>query len=116
MIPARLLTTAASVLKAGAGTDRYGDTTDDWASATSHPITLWLDPPTRQGGTESYQPERNTTVTEVTAYTNDLDIDAYDRVVVGSDTYEVLGPPAAFTRPGVAGVHHLELQLRLVQE
>lgn len=104
-----------TIVHAGATTDRYGDATKNWATATRTPSAAWV---SRTGQLEDHTGGREAEVSTWRAY---LPVDAE---VAGGDrlewnptgtliTFEVDGPPLPAFTP--RGIHHIEAQLRVVE-
>jgi hypothetical protein len=77
--------------------------------AASKDMAAWLQQDTRK---EPISEGRDPLEQIWTMATNDDDIQGYDRIVFGSLTFEVEGPPAPVYTP--AGYHHTEATLRAV--
>ena len=107
---ANLLVRDVTILRAGTGTDRYGNAVLNWATATSSTMTGWLARDS-EAKIEGDRDELQTTWTlRLPALT---DITGYDRVVIDGTTYEVFGAPNHPWTP--RGEHHVRVPLRLVQ-
>ena len=109
MIPDRLLVHSATWLVAGTGTDPYGNTTPDWDRATSASLRCRVDP---RPGSETDDEQRDALVATALLLCNETRVAGRDRLVVGSVTWEVDGPPRVV--PDGVGAHHLEADLRQV--
>ncbi len=101
--------------RAGATTDRYGNTVKNWAAASSDELFGWV----TQTGSSEIGDQREGQVSTWRAFMPaGTDIAGADRVVwVGEDadtTFEVVGPPARPWAPR-SGEHHVEVDLRVVE-
>lgn len=109
MIPARLLALDVVVIRAAQVADRYGQTTEDWATATR---TTWpragaYEPTT---GREVEDAGRDTETSTARLWLSpDVDVTGRDRLEVGGTVWRVDGPP--LLRYSRTGPHHLELRL-----
>lgn len=91
--------------------DIYGDDIDDWANAQEAETTGWLH---EINGTEALG-NRDTVIGAARLFLPaDTTITALDRVVVAGRTYEVDGAPR--TSRTREGAHHLEVELRCVEQ
>lgn len=85
---------AVVVQSPGTSTNAYGDTVDDWGSATQRTVTTTA-PPEPRPSTEPVQDARNAVVNGWTLYLPPGDpITNRDRVVVRGQTYPIQGTPA----------------------
>lgn len=110
MIPTRLLNRSVTWTQPGSTTDGYGDTVTSWSSGTtSATIKARIE---QSASAETDDATRDATATTWRLFTNETGISAEDRIVDGSDTYEVSGTPAVVDGPG--GTHHVEAVLRRV--
>lgn len=106
-----LLVHDITVVRAGAATDRYGAAEKNWDAATETDIKGWV---TQISGIEDRTDGREAQVGTWVLYALDTaDILGGDRVVWGSYTFEVDGPPNRAWTP--RGEHHVEARLRLVE-
>jgi head-tail adaptor len=97
------------ILTAGSGTDRYGATVKDWATATSETVKGWV---SQRSATEDHG-NREAEVSDWVLYLHPgTDITAKNRVTWSGITFEVDGPPNPAWSP--RGEHHLEVPLRVV--
>jgi hypothetical protein len=110
MMPAHLMIQSVVVHKPTATFDSRGDAADAWENPQKIRITAWVD---QQSTTEVDDETRNARTSTALLVTNYLDLDANDRVVYGGDTWTVQGRPRRV--PTIAGIHHLEATLRLVE-
>lgn len=110
MMPAHLMIQSVVVQKPTATTDSRGDAADAWQNPQEVPITAWVD---QQSTTEVDDETRNARTSTALLVTNYLNLEAEDRVVYNGDTWTVQGRPRQV--PTLAGVHHLEATLRLVE-
>lgn len=110
MIPERLLPTTATLRRAAATVDPYGNAGPDWANATTSTITCRIEQVQRS---ETDDETREALVGTFRLFTNALTVAGRDRVVAGGVTYEVAGPPAVVADGATS--HHLEATLRVVE-
>lgn len=105
-------TLPVTVLRATAGTPKYGNTTLDWTSPTSTATYGWL---AQRGSTEPVATGRSSIVItdQVLFLPSDTDVTERDRIEVDGRTYAVTGIPVRARTP--QGVHHLEVALRAVE-
>lgn len=106
-IPASMLIHTATWIVPTTSTDSYGNTVRTYGSGTS--ITGRFE---QNKATEPRIEGRDATERGWTLFTNQDGISAFDRIVFGSLTFEVDGPPAP-TYDGT-GFHHSEVALRLL--
>jgi len=106
-----LLVHEIAILRPALGTSRYGDATKDWVTATETETVGWI---SRRSESEDRTNGREAQVSEWVLYLDeDADIQGGDRVVWGTTTFEVDGPPNPARTP--RGEHHVEANLRLVE-
>ena len=99
------------ILRPALGTSRYGDARKDWVTSTEIETSGWV---ARRSESEDRSEGREAQVSEWVLYLDaDADIQAGDRVVWESTTFEVDGPPNHAHTP--RGEHHVEADLRLVE-
>lgn len=111
MIPPGLLPHTVSRVRPSTSTDTYGNTTYSYTvpPATSTDITAWLQQDDR---TEPLADGRAPLEQRWLMLTNESDVLGRDRIIFGSITFEVEGPPEPAYTP--AGFHHVEATLRVV--
>lgn len=98
--------TTATRQRAGTTTDRYGATVADWTSPTETSYACRLVPAV---GVEIVDDGRDALITQPTArLPYDADVLGGDRLVINGDTYEVDGPPAAYSA-------HLDCRIKRVE-
>lgn len=108
---ASLLVHDVTLLRAGTTTDRYGADAKDWDTATETDTQGWV---TQTSGVEDRTDGREAQVGSWTLYlAAGEDLLGGDRVVWGTYTFEVDGPPLQAWTP--RGEHHVEARLRLVE-
>jgi head-tail adaptor len=107
-LPASLLIHTVSWIVPTTSTDAYGNTVKTWGSGTS--ISGRVE---QNKADEPREDGRDAAEREWTLFTNQDGISAKDRIVFGSLTFEVEGPPAPTY--GATGFHHAEVHLRLVE-
>lgn len=105
-IPAGMLPHTVTRIRPSTSTDAHNTTVRTYG-ATGTSMAGWLQQDQR---TETRQDGRTPLEQLWLLITNDSDINATDRIVFGSDTYEVEGVPAPKYTP--AGYHHTETTLR----
>jgi hypothetical protein len=110
MMPDHLLPYTAVLEQPTTMTDSRGDETLTWDSPTRTTIRAWVD---QQSTTETDDETRNVRSSNALLVTNHLNVNADDRLVVDGETWTVQGRPRKV--PTLAGIHHLEATLRLVQ-
>lgn len=104
------MVTPVTIRRAGAATDRYGDTPPDWTAASDVATTGWL---TQLDDGEDFTNRDAYTSTWRLFLRPGETIAAGDRVIADGATFEVDGPPQrARTREAV---HHIEATLRAVE-
>jgi hypothetical protein len=106
-IPAGLLPQTVTKIRPTTSTDTYGNTVYTYGSGTS--ITAWLQQDDRK---EPLSDGRAALEQIWLLITNEPDVLGHDRIVFGTTTFEVDGPPEPVYTP--AGFHHLEATLRVV--
>lgn len=102
------------IVRAGQSTDAYGNTRQDWTSATRTPVVGVNVQP--QGADIEDTDDRQITVTGWRLYTPrgmDLDLLATDRIEAWGTTMQVIGKVARWPAPA-GGVHHVEATLQEV--
>jgi hypothetical protein len=94
----------------GVRTDGNGDEVPDWtpAAVTDATIRGFIQPV----GQREVIDGRAAQIGDWLLVTDEEEVDGADRIVWGSRTFEVLGPPAVYTT--ARGFHHSEAQLREV--
>lgn len=106
----RFFVRAVTIVRAGSGTDRYGNESLDWSAASSWVTKGWL---ARVDESED-QDGRDALISGWRLFLPvGTDVDGRDRVVIDGTTYELDGPPARPWTPD--GEHHVECRLRLVE-
>lgn len=106
-IPTSLLIHTVTWIVPSTSTDTYGNTVRTYASGTS--IAGRMEQNT---AAEPLSDGRDPLERGWTLFTNQDGIAGYDRIVFGTLTFEVEGPPAPTY--GASGLHHAEVALRLV--
>lgn len=110
-----LLADEAVIVRPATTVDRYGNTTLDWATATSTTVKTRISQrsadelATAGGGSQGRTGEQSTWIMYVEP---DVTISAADHVEWEGDTFEVVGKPLPAKTP--RGLHHYECQLRLI--
>jgi len=110
-LPAAMLPHTVQRIRPSTSTDAYGNAVRNYTvpPATSLDVAAWVEQDTRKEPlTEGRDPKEQTWL----LLCNEQDIQANDRIVHGSLTFEVAGPPAPIPTP--AGYHHTEATLRKV--
>lgn len=98
-----------TILYPGTTTDRYGNETKDWTTATTVTSKGWV---ARQNQSENLQ-GREAEVSDWLLYLPaDVMVDGGDRVQWGTYLFEVSGPPNTAWSP--RGPHHIEAPLQVV--
>lgn len=112
MIPDDMLPHTLTVIDPSESTDGYGDTklTYEVPPASTRDIAAYVQP---AGGDETATPERDAVTWDWTAYTNDLNVTARNRVEWRGRTYRVQGPGQLWETPEEP--HHAELRLVAVE-
>jgi hypothetical protein len=111
MIPLRALPLRVTWQQPGETIDEYNNIVSDWSDAArtdTDDVPAYIE----QRTTTELVNGRDTTVTRLLFITNELGINATDRIVWNGDTYEVDGDPAVLQTPD--GPHHLEAALLIV--
>lgn len=105
----RLLSQEATVVtRPISGRDPYNNPAPGPEARATYPARL------EQTGTSERTVDRNTVVSTFRLFLPpEAVVDALDRVEVDGESYEVVGEPNRLTTP--RGLHHLELELRLVR-
>ena len=98
------------IVRAAAATDVYGNTTDNWATATTVDTVGWV---TQRDNDEDTSDRDQQTRLWTLYVPADTDITGHDRVVWGDLTFDVVGPPHRAWTP--RGEHHIEADLKLVE-
>lgn len=106
----RLLVQRLTVVRAGESTDRYGNTTRSWDSATRHEVDAWCEQMTSD---ESNDGRAELFSDWLAVLPLGADIRGRDRVEFDGMTFEVNGPPT--TRHTPRGPHHIEATLRWIE-
>src|SRR5262245_14001729 len=106
-IPSTLLIHTVTWIVPSTSTDTYGNTTRTYGSGTSISGRMQQDK-----AAEPLADGRDPLEREWTLFTNQDGISGYDRIVFGSLTFEVDGPPKPTY--GASGLHHAEVALRKV--
>lgn len=107
-LPAHLLIHSVTWIVPSTSTDAYGNTIRTYGSGTA--ITGRMQ---QNAGTEPLSEGRDPLEYRWTLFTNQDGISGYDRIVFGSLTFEVDGPPDP--QYGAGAFHHAEVALRLVR-
>jgi hypothetical protein len=106
-----LLVHDIAILRPALGSNRYGDASKDWGTASETDTVGWI---ARRNESEDRAEGREAQISEWVLYLDaGADIQGGDRVVWGTTTFEVDGPPNPARTP--RGVHHIEANLRLVE-
>lgn len=80
-----------TIIRAGAGTDEYGNAVEGWATATETTVRGWLQQTTSD---EEAQNDREVSVTRYRLFLGpDADLRARDRVRVNGVVYSIDGEP-----------------------
>lgn len=110
MIPTRLLPISVTWQQPGETVDGYNNPVDDWSddARTDTTIDVYLE----QQSTSEQLDGRDTTVTRLRLFANELGIQAGHRILRDGLLYTVDGDCAVFNTP--AGPHHLECGLKRV--
>jgi hypothetical protein len=99
-----------SIVHPGTSTDRYGNVTKDWTTATRTTVKGWI---ARQSGLEDRTAGREAEVSTWYGYLPaGTPIAGGDRLDWEGVTFEVDGPP--YTAWSPRGPHHTEIALRIV--
>lgn len=110
-IPDRLLINTATWQEPGVQTDSRGDDLPDWDNlASERTIRGRLEQV--PGGTEALD-ARDTVVSTLVFFTNELGVSPFARLIIGTLTYQVQGAPNV--RGASAPGHHAEIPLRLME-
>lgn len=111
-IPDGMLPHTVTRIRPSTSTNTYGDAALDYTvpPATSTSMAAWLQQDNR---TEELSEGRAPLDQRWLLMTNESDVAGRDRIVFGSLTFEVEGPPEPVYTP--AGFHHLEATLRVVE-
>ncbi len=111
MIPVHLLSQTAQRIRPSLSTDANGNQVRNYTMppAESKDMAAWLQQDNRK---EPISEGRDPLEQVWLLITNETDIQGYDRIVFGAQTFEVEGPPASVYTP--AGFHHVEATLRAV--
>ncbi len=111
MIPDHLLLQTVQRIRPATTTDTYGNQARNYMvpPAASKDMAAWLQQDNRK---EPISEGRDPLEQVWLLITNETDIQGYDRIVFGAQTFEVEGPPAPVYTP--AGFHHVEATLRAV--
>lgn len=109
-IPASMLIHTVARVRPATGTEAYNNTTYNYAvpPATSTNIAGRME---QNKASEPLADGRQSAERGWTLFTNESDVDIRDRIVFGSLTFEVEGPPAPMY--DWTGFHHLEVALRI---
>jgi hypothetical protein len=106
-----MLVHEVAILRPALGTSRYGDASKDWVTAVETETVGWV---ARRDESEDRAEGREAQVSDWVLYLAATDdIQGGDRVVWGTTTFEVDGPPNRAWTP--RGEHHIEARLRLVE-
>lgn len=106
-LPDSLLIHSVTWVVPTVSTDAYGNEKRAYGSGTTITCRMQQDQ-----GTEPLAEGRDPLVRDWKMFTNQSGIGGYDRIVYGTLTFEVEGPPAPASDG--AGFHHAEVALRLV--
>lgn len=106
-LPTSLLIHTVTWIVPSTSTDAYGNVTRTYGSGTSIAGRMQQDK-----ADEPLVEGRDSLVRDWTLFTNQDGISGYDRIVFGTLTFEVFGPP----RPtyGGSGFHHAEVSLKRI--
>lgn len=107
-VPSALLIHSVTWIVPTTSTNSYGDTVRTYGSGTT--ISGRME---QNKASEPLSDGRAPLIREWTLFTNQDGIAGKDRIVFGSLTFEVDGPPAPTY--GASGFHHAEVALRLVE-
>lgn len=106
-----LLVQSVTILRAGVIVDRYGSSIPDWDNPSEASSRAWI---AHRESTEDNDEGRNGRSSDWVAFLPpDATVDALDRVQWNGYTFEVVGLPKPAWSP--RGLHHYEVDLRLVQ-
>jgi hypothetical protein len=98
------------IVTPAATVDAYGNTVDDWATATTVDTVGWVAQPGNDEDTADR--DQQTRLWKLFA-PDDTVITGHDRVTWQTLTFEVVGPPFRSWTP--RGEHHIEADLKLVE-
>lgn len=110
MIANHALPQTVTVVKAGTTTDRYGNTTTNWAAATRTQYPAWIE---QQAAGENTDQRDQQSADWLMIVQPDADVNGRDRVEYDGKTFEVFGPPTP--RNTFRGLHHIEATLRWIE-
>ncbi len=102
-----LLTSTATVQRAGTSTDEYNNQVSDWTSPTE---TEWPARLEQLAGREVTLDQQTEVADWICYLPPEADVQGGDRLQVDGRTFEVVGPPNRATTPRRAS--HLEVSLR----
>lgn len=103
--------TAVTILNPTHSTDRNGNTVDVWTSPATTETVGWL----QDLGASETRTTGDTVVSTHQLFCAATEpISAFSRLVIDANTFEVEGAPNTARTP--SGAHHLEVQLRLVDD
>ena len=111
-VPSGMLPHTVTRIRPSSSPNTYGDDALDYTvpPATSTSMAAWLQQDNR---TEELTEGRAPLDQRWLLITNESDVAGLDRIVWGSLTFEVDGPPAPVYTP--AGFHHTEATLKVVE-
>lgn len=105
----RFFVRTVTVNHPGVSVDRYGNTVEDWSTATTTETRGWL---AQTSGNEDHD-RRDAAVSSWSLFLPpDVTLAIQDRLTIDAITYELDGPPNDAWTP--RGLHHKEATLRLV--
>lgn len=110
-LPAHLLIHTVARIRPSTSTDGHGNAVRDYTVPPATSTSMVGRVEQNRAG-EPREDGRDAAVRDWTFFTNEADITQYDRIVFGSLTFEVEGPPAPAY--GSGAFHHSEVGLRLV--
>lgn len=106
-----LLVHEVTILRPNRLTDRYGNSSKDWAHVTETDAVGWV---SQRAASEDRANGREAQLSEWVLFLDpDVDIVGGDRVTWEGLTFEVDGPPNPAWTP--RGPHHLEVPLKVVE-
>ena len=107
----QLMTMPMTIERAGSAKDRYGNANIDWTNPTSTPVLGWYDANVKRFQHEDGRVRDEAASDGIVYLPAGTDVLSTDRLLIGTDRYEVFGVPAVIQRPGW-GVHHVEIRVK----
>lgn len=107
-----------TIVRPGTTTDRYGNVTKDWTTATRRTVKGWVSQQGSIGNPATLEDlkGREAQVSNWILYLlPDEDVNGFDRIEWEGITFEAEGPINPAWSPRLKRRHHIEIQLKVVE-